>query len=192
MDEKELYLRAYMAFKDLCEQGKQPSSFFVYCQKNGISYQRLRDVLKDEYNGVRDLKGYHPQKSTTVKDKFMQLYSDFKALCCNGEQPGSFAEYCEARGYDRWSVYNFLSRQGLKIKSVPGYINPALLSSKCREIPFEDVIFEEAGFLPADGGNVITVKVDGHVAVSFPADTDVAVIARFVRKMGKEVGDVGA
>ena len=54
------------------------------------------------------------------------------------------------------------------------------------------MIFEEAGFLPAESGNVITVKVDGHVAVSFPAATDVAVIARFVRKMGKEAGDVGA
>ena len=54
------------------------------------------------------------------------------------------------------------------------------------------MIFEEAGFLPAGDGNVITVKVDGHVAVSFPADTDVAVIARFVKKMGKGVGDVGA
>lgn len=56
----------------------------------------------------------------------------------------------------------------------------------------EDVIFEEAGFLPADTCSTITVKVDGHVAVSFPTDTDVAVIARFVRKLGKEVGDVGS
>lgn len=54
------------------------------------------------------------------------------------------------------------------------------------------MIFEEAGFLPAESGNVITVKVDGHVAVSFPADTDVAIIARFVRKMGKEAGHVGS
>lgn len=62
----------------------------------------------------------------------------------------------------------------------------------CQEVPFENVIFEEAGFLPAGGGNVITVKVDGHVAVSFPADTDVAVIAKFVRKIGKEGGHVGS
>ena len=179
-----------MTFKDLCEQGKQPSSFFVYCHKNGISYRRLRDVLKDEYNGVRGLKGYHRQKSRTVEGTYIRLYSDFKNLCSAGEQPGSFAEYCEAQGYDRWSVYNFLSRHGLKIKTLPGYMNPALLSSKSQSVPFEDVIFEEAGFLPADSGNVITIKVDGHVAVSFPADTDVAVIAKFVRKMGKEAGHV--
>ena len=66
------------------------------------------------------------------------------------------------------------------------------LSHSCQEIPFEEVIFEEAGFLPAEGCNMITVKVNGHVAVSFPADTDVAVIAKFVRKIGKEAGHVGA
>lgn len=54
------------------------------------------------------------------------------------------------------------------------------------------MIFEDAGFLPAEGGNAITVRVDGHVAVIFPADTDVAVIAKFVRKMGKEAGHVGS
>ena len=76
---------------------------------------------------------------------------------------------------------------------MPGYVMLTGGSrSRCQEIPFEDVIFEEAGFLPADTGNVITVKVDGHVAVRFPADTDVAVIAKFVRKMEKEVGHVGS
>ena len=70
---------------------------------------------------------------------------------------------------------------------LPGYTGPTGTgNNKSQEVPFEDVIFEEASFLPADTGNVITVKVDGHVAVSFPADTDVAVIAKFVRKMKKE------
>lgn len=74
---------------------------------------------------------------------------------------------------------------------LPGYIWPTGTGGrKCQSIPFEDVIFEEAGFLPAAETNVITVSVDGHVAVSFPADTDVAVIARFIKKMGKEVGHV--
>lgn len=58
------------------------------------------------------------------------------------------------------------------------------------EISFEDVIFEEAGFFPAEEANVITVSVDVQVAVSFPADIDVDVIAKFIRKMGKEVGYV--
>lgn len=81
----------------------------------------------------------------------------------------------------------------LRITDIPGFTwSNGRCASRYREIPFEEVIFEEAGFLPAGNGNVITVKVDGHVAVSFPADTDVVVIARFVRKMGKGVGDVGA
>ena len=66
------------------------------------------------------------------------------------------------------------------------------IPKKPQEIPFEEVIFEDAGFLPAEVGNAITVRVDGHVAVIFPADTDVAVIAKFVRKMGKEAGHVGS
>ena len=48
------------------------------------------------------------------------------------------------------------------------------------------MIFEEAGFLPAESCNVITVRVDGNVEVSFPADTDLSVIAKFIRKIGKD------
>ena len=87
----------------------------------------------------------------------------------------------------------FQRRNKLKVAGLPGFTGPAGTGNgKCQEVPFEEVIFEESGFLPADTGNVITVKVDGHVAVSFPADTDVAVIARFVRRMGKEAGHVGS
>ena len=87
----------------------------------------------------------------------------------------------------------FKRRNKVKVAGLPGYTGPTGSGNvKCQSIPFEEVIFEEAGFLPADTGNVITVKVDGHVAVSFPADTDVAVIAKFVRKMEKEVGHVGS
>ena len=104
----------------------------------------------------------------------------------------SFAQYCDEHGLKKTRAYVYLHRHGLSIVKLPGYRNPSMLKFQEAEVPFENVIFEEAGFLPADIGNVITVKVDGHVVVSFPADTDVAVIAKFVRKMGKEVGDVGA
>lgn len=86
-----------------------------------------------------------------------------------------------------------MHRNNLRITDIPGFAwSNGRCCSRYNEVPFEEVIFEEAGFLPADSGNVIAVKVDGHVTVSFPADTDVAVIAKFVRKMGKEAGDVGA
>ena len=85
------------------------------------------------------------------------------------------------------------SRNKLKVAGLPAYTGPTGTGyGRRQEVPFEDVIFEDAGFLPAEGGNVITVRVDGHVAVSFPADTDVAVIAKFVRKIGKEIGHVGS
>ncbi len=92
-------------------------------------------------------------------------------------------------------MHNYLNRKKLRVHGLPGFKGPSgagTLTHRGQEVPFEDVIFGEAGFLPAGGGNVITVKVDGHVAVSFPADTDVAVIAKFVRKTRKEVGDVGS
>lgn len=38
---------------------------------------------------------------------------------------------------------------------------------------------------------MITVRVDGNVEVSFSADTDLSVIAKFIRKMGKEVCHMG-
>lgn len=92
-------------------------------------------------------------------------------------------------------MHGYLIRNRLRVTGLPGFKGPAGAGTSnhhCQEVPFEDVIFEEAGFLPAEGGNAITVRVDGHVAVSFPADTDVAIIARFVRKMGKEAGHVGS
>lgn len=90
-------------------------------------------------------------------------------------------------------MHSYLRRNHLKVAGLPGYEGPAGVGlPHCRDIPFEEIIFEESGFLPAGDGKVITVNVDGHVAVSFPADTDVAIIARFVRKMGKEAGHVGS
>ena len=69
---------------------------------------------------------------------------------------------------------------------------PKTSSRRYESVPFEDIIFEESGFLPGSVNKVITVQVDGHVSVSFPADTDVDVVARFVSQLGKEVSHVGA
>lgn len=198
MEKKEQCRQIYKDFRDLCSQGKQSSCFSHYCLENGLTYETLRGRLKAEYKGVRRLNGYcmrsHRQNSrgAVVGEAYLKLYEDFKALCCRGEQPGSFYSYCEEHGYDRWRVYNYLSRRKLSIIGLPGYNNPKKNRVSCGEIPFEEVIFEESGFVPAGGGNVITVKVDGHVSVSFPSDTDLDVVARFVRKLGKEAGHVGS
>lgn len=189
MEEKDTYRKVYETFRALCVRGEQPCSFFEYCHRCGVTYGKLKDVLRDEYAGVQGIAGYSRMKISTSEEEYMKLYNGFKELCENRDQDESFAQYCEERGYNRWRVYTFLYRKGLKISDLPGYINPSTL--RCGDmVPFENVIFEESGFLPAGDSSAITVKVDDHVAVSFPADTDVDVVAKFVKKLGKEVGHV--
>jgi len=188
MDKVELYRQVFTSFRTLCAEGKQPSSFNAYCKGHGVSQCQMAQVLKGEYQRIRTLPGY-----TSIGGRCHTVYEEFKDLCAQGRQPGTFKDYCLRYGISRQQMHSYLKRNGLKVAGLPGYTGPSGTAiSSCQEMPFEDVIFEEAGFLPADSGNVITVKIDGHVAVSFPADTDVAVIAKFVRKMGKEAGHVGS
>ena len=128
------------------------------------------------------------------------IYEDFKGLCASGHQPGSFSSYCRERGVSYLQMHDYLKRHGLKAVGLPGYLPyryeraasgkaksaGSRRKPRCVEVPFENVIFDEAGFIPADMANVITVKVDGHTVVCFPADTDISEVARFIRKMGKE------
>lgn len=194
MAKKEEYKNVYQSFKELCARGQQPCSFRSYCSRHGVDRSRMRDYLKDEYRPVKTLPGYRVMKDPMSHvSQYLRVYEEFKRLCSRGEQACSFAQYCDEHSLEKTRVYMYLHRQGLSIAKLAGYRSPSMLR-KCQEaeVPFEDVIFEEAGFLPAGGSNAITVKVDGHVSVSFPADTDVAVIVKFVRKIGKEVGHVGA
>ena len=188
MNKIELYRQVFTSFRRLCAEGKQPSSFNAYCKAHGVEQCQMAQVLKGEYQRIKLLPGY-----TSVGRICREIYEDFKSLCAEGRQPSTFAEYYKNHGITRDQMRGFQKHNKLKVAGLPGFTGPnGTDNGKCQEVPFEEVIFEESGFLPADTGNVITVKVDGHVAVSFPADTDVAVIARFVRKMGKEAGDVGA
>lgn len=51
-------------------------------------------------------------------------------------------------------MQGFMFRNKLKLSEIPGFVG---LNGKgydhVREIPFEDIIFEEAGFLPAAENN---------------------------------------
>lgn len=198
MDKVELYRQVFASFRTLCAEGKQPSSFNAYCKAHGVEQSLMRHILKDEFQNVKTLSGFQFSRSAgdhTVGKICSRIYAEFKRLCAAGRQPGTFKAYCLQHGITRKQMHGYLYRNKLRVHGLPGFKGPAgagTLRHRGQEIPFEDVIFEEAGFLPAEGGNVITVKVDGHVAVSFPADTDVAIIARFVRKMGKEAGHVGS
>lgn len=189
MDKMELYRQVFLSFKGLCAEGRQPCSFRVYCIANGVDQGQMRQVLKQEFQNVKTLPGYCCVNSRLYAD----IYERFKQLCAQGRQPGTFSSYCSSFSVTRSQIHSYLKNHNLRVAGLPGYTGPTGMGNgACQELPFEDVIFEEAGFLPAGGGNVITVKVDGHVAVSFPADTDVAVIAKFVRKIGKEGGHVGS
>jgi len=99
-------------------------------------------------------------------------------------------EAMELRGK---KVDRYLRRNKLTVIGLPGYTNPrhSRLAKQYKEIPFEDVIFKETGFLPSGSCHMITVRVDGNLEVSFSADTDLSVIAKFIRKMGKEVCHMG-
>lgn len=194
MDKVAKYRQVFNSFRDLCSQGEQPSSFRVYCIEHGVDCVQMRSVLKNEFRNVKELPGYRLRVSKrAIGKKCSRIFEEFKSLCAAGHQPGTFAKYYKKYGITREQMRDYQKRNKLKVLGMPGYTwSTGIGMPRGQEIPFEEVIFEEAGFLPADSGNVITVKVDGHVAVSFPADTDVAVIAKFVRKMGKGVGDVGA
>lgn len=148
----------------------------------------MRLTLKDEFQNIRTLPGY-----MNVSMRCAVAYEEFKSLCASGQQPCGFTRYYKGRGITRRQMNGFLYRHHLKAREIPGLVGSRIYGKRrcrCVEIPFEEVIFEEAGFLPAADTNVITVSVDSHVAVRFPADTDVDVIARFIRKMGKEASNV--
>lgn len=209
----EFYRQVLVDFESLCANGRQVCSFSEFCRSRGVDENQLRRNLKDEFRGVSHLPGFSFVKGRGEKgigQKYRQVYGEFKNLCANGSQPGSFSGYCKSCGVDYQKMNYYLKDHGLRVEGLQGYVKPpggsrdsrgrrsnrsdrgnrSRRSKRYDEVPFESVIFEEAGFLPAADANVITVSIDDHVAVSFPADTDVAVIAKFVKKMGKEAEHV--
>ena len=190
MDKVELYRQVFTAFKKMCAEGRQPSSFHAYCKEQSVDQCQMPIVLKDEFQPVTTLPGYI--RDSGKKLVYTRIFEDFKRLCAEGRQPGSFKSFYESFGITEKQMQCHLNRNKLTVIGLPGYSGPSRgPRPQCKEIPFEDVIFEEAGFLPCNDENVITVRVDGHVAVSFPANTDVDVIVKFVAKARKEAGHVG-
>lgn len=187
----EYYRQIFSAFKELCASGKQSCSFREYCREHGVSYYMMHLVLKEEYQSLNEISGY--TRGSSLKFRCSQVYEEFKSLCADGRQPGTFIDYYKGFGITEKQMKDFLWRNRLRVSDLPGYTSLHTgRSPRYKEIPFEDIIFGEAGFLPAESCNVITVRVDGNVEVSFPADTDLSVIAKFIRKIGKEDGHVGA
>ncbi len=191
MDKVELYRQVFLSYKELCANGHQNRSFHSYCRQHGVDQCQMPLALKGEFEKITTLPGYRRIKRGGLKDLCWRIYNEFKELCAAGQQPGSFSSYCLRHGITKIQIDGFKRRNKVKVGCLPGFVmTSGTRQRNCQSIPFEDVIFEEAGFLPAADTNVITVSVDSHVAVRFPADTDVDVIASFIKAMGKEVGNV--
>lgn len=194
MDKKERYRQVFLSFKGLCAAGNQPCSFSKYCREHGVDQAQMRQILGDEFQNIKSLHGYKTfsrRGSLGIGAQCARIYETFKKMCAEGKQPGTFKSYYLSHGITPKQMDGFQRRNKLKVVGLPGFVGPAGTGNgECEDIPFEDIIFEEAGFLPAADATVITVNVDSHVAVRFPADTDVAVIAKFIRKMGKEAVNV--
>ena len=194
MDKVELYRQVFTAFKELCAQGKQNCSFSSFCREHGVGNDRMSSVLKDEYQKLKTLPGY--MYARDVGFICFEAYKEFKALCSEGKQPGSFHSFYTEFGITKRQMDHFMNRTQLKIYDIPGFSDTLWYranASKVEEIPFENVIFEESGFIPtSNNNNVITITVDNHVSVSFPADTDISTIISFVNKIKREGDYVGA
>ena len=146
MDKVELYRQVFLSFKELCATGSQPSSFRAYCIANGVDQGQMRQVLKNEFQNIKTLPGYCCVNSRL----YAEIYERFKQLCAQGRQPGTFSSYCRSFGVTRDQVHSYLKNHHLRVSGLPGYTGPTGTGNdKPREIPFEDVLFEEAGFLPA-------------------------------------------
>lgn len=190
MEKVELYRQVFLSYKELCATGKQDSSFSAYCRNHGVDHTQMRVVLKNEFQNIRSLPGYIRMGCMGLR--CMEVYENFKLLCSEGRQPGTLTDYCKSQGITYEQLKGYMKRHHIKAAGLPGYKGPFRIGGgKCEEVPFENIIFEEAGFLPAQDC-AITVKVDGHVEVCFPADTDIDIVAKFIRKMGKEARHVGS
>lgn len=190
MDKVSLYRQVYQTFKKLCEHGEQPCSFNQYCRQHGVLSCSMPWVLKDEYQNIKTLPYYTYRRDTQTAKAYMKIYEEFKRLCSEGNQPGTFKDFCMEHGVTRGQMHGFMCRNHLRLVDIPGYSGPSVMSYRTRvrsaKVPFENIIFEEAGFISAANSNRIIVKVDDHIVASFPANTHIDVIVKFMVKLRKE------
>jgi len=142
MEKVEYYKQILSACKELCASGKQSCFFQEYCREHDVSYYRIHL----EYQSLNDIPGY--TRDSSLKYRCSQVYEDFKSLCADGRRPGTFINHYKGFGITERQMDGYLKRNRLRVSDLPGYTSPQTdRSSRYKEIPFEDVISEEAGFL---------------------------------------------
>lgn len=129
----------------------------------------MSGLLENESNRVTSIPGYIRVRS--MGPTYRKIYNDFKEQCASGRQPGTFAVYCRSHGLYPAIVHSYLSDHGLRVGELPGYHGCVLGRGwKCKEIPFENVIFYEVGIQPVSESNVITVSMPKVTCVIFIRD----------------------
>ena len=141
MDKESLYRQVFTSFKNLCAIGEQPSSFSKYCSDHGVNPNLMPIIVKGEYQNIRTLPGYRFRRDIhSVGARYMEIYENFRELCAQGRQPGTFRDYCAGFGVNRDQMHSYLRRNHLKVAGLPGYDGPAGVGvPHCRDIPFEEI-----------------------------------------------------
>ena len=118
----EYYRQIFSTFKESCASGRQTCSFLEYCRKHGVSYYRMYLVLKEEYQSLNEISGY--TRGSSLKFRCSQVYEEFKSLCADSRQPGTFIDYYKGLGITKKQMENFLWRNKLRVIDLLGYTNP--------------------------------------------------------------------
>lgn len=175
MDKVDQYREVYRSFIALCGKWKQDCSFVEYCRQNGVDAGYMNDILGDEFQGVRHIPGYkmtHVGKNKATTLLYGRIFDDFKVLCADGRQPGSFVAYCKERGIEYSRMNRYLNVRNLKVGSIPGYQRPGV--AQCSHILERDALtFPSAGSCLPDisGKTGYTESVFFQIIVYlFPAD----------------------
>ncbi|MCD8393303.1 MAG: hypothetical protein LUC85_00520 [Bacteroidales bacterium] len=149
MDKIERYRQVYNEFKELCARGEQKVTFTAFCRVRGVRGDKMQDVLGDEFVTLKAIPGYRvilPKKPKPDDDICGRIYENFRTLCAEGRQPGSFSNYCKTRGVAVASVWWFMRDHNLRLIDIPGFRLRKDTHKTAQEVPFANVIFEEAGF----------------------------------------------
>lgn len=147
MDKAELYRQVSNAYKDLCATGKAIVPFSRFCREHGVDSHQMRWTLGKEFVNRENF------RDISIYTRCSEVYESFKVLCSEGCQPGAFAGYYRPFGIGRRQMERFMNRNKFRIIDLPGFAwSNGRSSSRYKEVPFEEVIFGDAGFLPADVG----------------------------------------